>query len=125
MALGIPINDLENMAAISYPRLRVLITDWEKRFVDRYDTELIKTPEDEEDIVESDALFNRCGLPGFVLSMGVVHARYDMFPHAQLSNCKGKEGEPTIGYQAHVDHNKLVTIWVQDSLVLGMIRQLG
>ena len=38
----------------------------------------------------------------------VSHASTSRCPHAQLPNYKGKEGHPTIGYQAHVGHNKLI-----------------
>jgi hypothetical protein len=68
----------------------------------------VKLPEDEEDIAVSVALFARCGLPGFVSSMDVVHVRYDRCPHAQLPNYVGKEGHPTLGYQVHVGHNKVI-----------------
>jgi hypothetical protein len=80
LALGIPIDGLNDMTTISGTSLRVFITDWEKWFVNHYETEHIKIPEDEDDITASFALFNRCGLPGFVSSMDVVHVRCDRCP---------------------------------------------
>ena len=77
LALGIPVEGLNDMTTISVPRLRVFITDWEECFVNHYETEHIKIPEDEEEIAASMALFNRCGLPGFESIMDVVHVRND------------------------------------------------
>jgi hypothetical protein len=80
LALGIPIDGLNDMTAISPTTLEVFINDWERWFVNHYDAEHIKIPEDEEEIAASVSLFNRCGLPGFVSSMNVVHVRYDKYP---------------------------------------------
>jgi hypothetical protein len=77
LALGIPVEGLNDMTAISVPILQVFITAWEEWFVNHYEAEHIKIPEDEEDIAASVRLFTRCGLPGFVSSMDVVHVRYD------------------------------------------------
>jgi hypothetical protein len=38
----------------------------------------------------------------------VVHVRNHMCPFAHLSNYKGEEGYPTIGYQVHVGHNMMI-----------------
>jgi hypothetical protein len=85
LALGIPVDGLNDMTAISGPSLRVFIDDWEEWFVNKYEKEHIKIPEDPEDIAASLALYNRLGLPGFVSSMDVVHVRYDMCAFAAFS----------------------------------------
>ncbi len=40
----------------------------------------MKIPDNEEEIAASVALFNKCGLPGFVSIMDVVHVRFDRYP---------------------------------------------
>ena len=107
LALGIPVSALEDMCGISEPVMSKFIQKWERWFVEKYHSEWVKMPEGEE-LDKAQALFAKCGLPGFVSSMDVVHVKYDRCPWGQRAIHTGKEGYPTLGYQFHCGHNRRI-----------------
>lgn len=48
------------------------------------------------------------GLPGMVGSMDVTHVRWVMCPKEFTQKCKGKEGYPTLAFQAIVSHDRMI-----------------
>lgn len=53
--------------------------------------------------------YHKLGLTGAIASTGVTHAPCDCCTHSLLLSYTGKEGFPTIAYQATVDHSGLRT----------------
>ena len=48
------------------------------------------------------------GFPGCIGSMDVTHIYWDKCPEALRFLCKGKEGKPTVAFQAVVEHTKRI-----------------
>jgi hypothetical protein len=107
LALGIPVSALQEMSGISEPVLSKFIAKWEPWFIDKYHSDWVKMPEGEE-LDKAQAMFQKCGLAGFVSSMDVVHIKYDRCPWAQRAIHTGKEGYPTLGFQFHCGHNRKI-----------------
>ena len=60
----------------------------------------------ELDAVE--AVYRRLGFPGCVGSMDCTHIVWDKCPERWRLLCKGKEGEPTVAFQAVVEHTRRI-----------------
>jgi hypothetical protein len=67
----------------------------------------VNVPEGENlDLVES--TYRRMRFPGCIGSMDVTHIYWDKCPEALRFLCKGKEGKPTVAFQAVVEHTKRI-----------------
>jgi hypothetical protein len=67
----------------------------------------VYVPEGEElDLVEE--VYRRMGFPGCVGSMDVTHIFWDRCPKAKRFLTKGKEGFPSLAFQAVVEHTKRI-----------------
>ncbi len=106
-ALGISVSALEKMAGIRELGLSKFIAKWAPWFNNKYESEWVKVPEG-EDLDKAQAMFEKCGLAGFVSSMDVVHIKYDRCPWGQRAIHTGKEGYPTLGFQFHCGHNRKI-----------------
>ena len=58
--------------------------------------------EDEDDLLASEKMFRRLGLPGIVSSMDGVHCSWERAPYAKKWQVVGKEGISTLGWNVHV-----------------------
>ena len=52
------------------------------------------------DLDRCEETYNRMGVPGCIGSMDVTHIYWDKCPEALRFLCKGKEGKPTVAFQA-------------------------
>lgn len=86
---------------------RVFFHEVNKRFVERYYEEYVYAPRTTEEIRKTMAIYERMGLAGAIGSADCVHVKWERCP-VELSNlcCTGKEGYPTLAWQATVDHHK-------------------
>ena len=61
-----------------------------------------------EDLDRVESTYRRMGFPGCIGSMDVTHIYWDKCPEALRFLCKGKEGKPTVAFQAVVEHTKRI-----------------
>lgn len=67
-----------------------------------YDHVRLPSGEDEDKVVED---FHQLGFTGAAGSTDVTHVKWDCFPHSEQRLHTGKEGYPSIVYQATVDNS--------------------
>ena len=82
-----------------------------KMFITNYANSLyskwVYVPEGEElDAVVK--VYEHMGFPGCIGSMDVTHIYWDKCPERLRFLCKGKEGKPTVAFQAVVEHTKRI-----------------
>ena len=53
------------------------------------------------EIEQSESVFRKLGLPGFITAMDAVHMAYDRAPFPARHLFIGKEGYPTVGVNMH------------------------
>ena len=74
----------------------------------RLSRDLVQLPETEAEMRHVVGLYERIGLPGCVGSVDCVHLVWDKCPAGYLSQCKGKEKQTTLAFQAVVSHTKRI-----------------
>jgi hypothetical protein len=62
----------------------------------------VRMPTTEQEIGHTTRNYEHHGVPGCIGSIDAVHIAWDMCPADLLSDCKGKEGYPTLAFQAIV-----------------------
>lgn len=76
---------------------------------DQMYTKWVKMPSLEDNSVNHVMdYYDYVGLPGAIGSIDCVHSAWDMCPAGLLSDCKGKEGYPTVVHQVIVSHTRKV-----------------
>jgi hypothetical protein len=68
----------------------------------------VRMPMAEQEIGHTTRNYEHHGVPGCIGSINAVHFAWNMCPAGLLSNCKGKEGYPTLAFQAIVSHTRKV-----------------
>ena len=77
-------------------------------FVRNYHDRYIKAPKNKRELRALEETYRRCGFPGCVGSIDVVHIPWDRCPAGKRSWFKGKEGFPTLAYEVVVDHKRRI-----------------
>ena len=105
MALGVPIDGVADTARISVSVINNFFNEWLSWFNETYYDKWVRIPETEEELRMMEQLFAKCGLPGCLTSMDVVHLHGERLPAGNRSDYVGKEGFPTVAFQCHCTHN--------------------
>ena len=66
----------------------------------------INLPNDLQSLRQVTSVYERLGLPGCTGSVDCVHLLWDMCPAGLHSSCKGKDGHPTLAFEAVVSHTR-------------------
>jgi hypothetical protein len=68
----------------------------------------IHLPRNVDEVMHVQDYYDRLGLPGCTGSVDCVHWAWDMCPAGLYSDCKGKEGFPTVVFQVIVTHTRFI-----------------
>ena len=68
----------------------------------------IYLPRTPEDLAKVTATYAAKHLPGCCGSVDVVHMKWSMCPAGDYNRCKGKEGYPTLAFEAISDHHRRI-----------------
>jgi hypothetical protein len=83
-----------------------------KKFVEWVSTSLfdeyVNLPTGFEEVQHIEDYYKRLGVPGCTGSVDCVHWGWDMCPAGLQSDCKGKEGFPTVVFQVIVSHTRKI-----------------
>lgn len=93
---------------ISEEALRVFFHDFCKFFSEQYFHVFVAPPQTAQEIRNVTGVYKRLGFPGAIGSVDCVHVRWDKCPFSLRSSCKGKEGYPSLAYEAVVDHHRRI-----------------
>ena len=95
-------------SGISEETLRVFFHDFNEFFASNFYDAFVFPPTTPEDVAKVTTIYRRLGFPGAVGSIDCVHVRWDKCPFSLRSSCKGKEGYPSLAYEAVVDHHRRI-----------------
>ena len=95
-------------SGIDEETLRTFFHNFCEFFASRYYDIFIHPPTTPDEIDGVTSIYRRLGFPGAIGSVDCVHVRWDKCPFSLRSTCTGKEGYPTLAYEAVVDHHKRI-----------------
>jgi hypothetical protein len=95
---------IEEITGASAESHRVFFHDFCKKFASKYYHEYVYLPRNNDELRSSMSDYSRMGIPGALGSTDCVHVRWDMCPASLTNLCSGKEGYPTLAWQATVNH---------------------
>ena len=93
---------------ISEKAMRVFFHEFCEFFSNNFYDVFVTVPSTPEELAKVTGIYRRLGFPGAVGSIDCVHVRWDKCPFALRSSCKGKEGYPSLAYEAVVDHHRRI-----------------
>ena len=105
---GTDLDSINELSGISEPVMNHFFHRWCKWARDVLSAEYLKFPESDEELSKVMGAFSALGFPGALGSMDVVHFNWGGCPAAWANLCTGKEGFPTLAYEAICDHSGCV-----------------
>jgi hypothetical protein len=105
---GGPFDDCWDGSGMDGETARVFFHDFCAKFSSTLYHVYVQPPTTSEDIKNVTTIYKLLGFPGAVGSIDCVHVRWDKCPFSLRSSCSGKEGYPTLAYEACVDHSKKI-----------------
>lgn len=103
VSLGAGEDVAEEGSGVTAETMGPFIHKWIAFFNAQHKDEWLKPIDTDEEIARCEHTFAKMGMPGALTYMDVVQVAYPACPAALLTLYKGKEKEPTIGYQIHTD----------------------
>lgn len=94
---------IEEITGGSAETHRVFFHKFCERFAKRY-YEYVYLPRTQEETRRWAMDYSRMGLTGAIGSTDCVHVHWERCPHGLANLCTGKEGYPSLSYQATVNH---------------------
>ena len=88
--------------------VRLFFHDFCDKFAQALYHVYVKPPDSAEDLNKVTTIYKLLGFPGACGSIDCVHIQWDKCPFHLRSVCTGKEGFPTLAYEACVDHTKKI-----------------
>ena len=100
---------INELSLISEEVHRVFFHKFTEKFVERFFTEFVHPPQNSEELNETVEIYAKLGLHGAMSSTDGVHLSWQACPAMDHNMHVGKDHEPTLGYQATVNHKKQFT----------------
>lgn len=97
-------------SGIDEETLRVFFHKFCEFFANRFFDVFVQPPSTPEEIDRVTSIYRRLGFPGAIGSVGCVHVKWDKCPFSLRASCTGKEGYPTLAYEAVVDHRRIHSV---------------
>jgi hypothetical protein len=108
LAQGTPFDVIDEATDISYQthnKFFKTFVEWmAKSMFENY----IHLPRTQEEVVHVLDYYDKLGVPGCTGSIDCVHWAWDSCPAGLHSDCKGKEGFPTVVFQVIVTHTRFI-----------------
>jgi hypothetical protein len=95
---------IEELTGASAEAHRVFFHTFCERFSKKYYDEYVYLPRTAEETANWARDYSLMGLTGAIGSTDCVHLHWDRCPHGLVNLCTGKEGYPSLAYQATVNH---------------------
>jgi hypothetical protein len=103
---GYCFDGVEELCLISAECLRIFFRKFVTLFSQENYAKYCNHPDTPEEIERAMGVFTKLVLPGCIGSTDCVHILWERCPAGSRSTHKGKEGFPTLAYEATVDHTK-------------------
>jgi hypothetical protein len=97
------LDTLYELTGVSEAYCSTIFKQFSKNFRQQFQQQFLPIPS-ESDIKKSMEAYDDLGIPGTIGSVDVTHVHWDKCPVRHTMLCTGKEGYPTLAYQAVVDH---------------------
>jgi hypothetical protein len=105
---GITFDLIEEATNISFQHNNTFFKKFNRWFRNEYGSKYVKMPKTPAEIDHVVDHYTRKGVPGCSGSIDCVHVGWDLCPAGNRSDCKGKEGYPTLAFQAVTSHTKRI-----------------
>ena len=102
-----PFRSLQSNTEINHERHRTFFHHFLTKMYSIRD-EFIYLPRTPEELAEVMGPYTAKNVPGACGSVDVVHVKWSMCPAGDYNRCKGKEGYPTLAFEAITDHNRRI-----------------
>ena len=101
---GICFDGIEEITKASAEAHRVFFHQFCERFAKKFYDEYVYLPRTDDEKLRWASDYSRMGLPGAIGSTDCVHVEWERCPQGLSNLCTGKEGYPTLAFQATVNH---------------------
>jgi hypothetical protein len=105
---GGPFDDCWDGSGMHEETARIFFHDFCEKFTATLFHVYVKPPTTPDEVKKVTTMYKLLGFPGAIGSIDCVHVQWDKCPVSLRSICKGKEGYPSLVYQACVDHTKKI-----------------
>ena len=102
-----PFRSLQSNTEINHERHRAFFHHFLTKMYSIRD-EFIYLPRTPEELAEVMGPYTAKNVPGACGSVDVVHVKWSMCPAGDYNRCKGKEGYPTLAFEAITDHSRRI-----------------
>jgi len=109
-ALGqaLPFDTIEELTDVASPTLNAFFKTFCSWMSGRPFKREVHLPRNAEQLLHVSEFYRILGLPGCARSADCVHIPWDKCPAGLLTNCKGKEGYPTLAFQIITSHTRKI-----------------
>jgi hypothetical protein len=101
---GCCFDGIEEISNVDEETHRRFFHEFCAKFAKQYYKDYVYTPRNEEEMHAWSSDYEVMGLPGAMGSTDCVHVKWDRCPVSLSNLCTGKEGYPTLAFQATVNH---------------------